>query len=104
MLIDVETGQPYGMPTTFVVEKINALIEALAGVTSFEEWQKDLDLRADDASTVPLRCEVAYGHSLEEETVRCPNLAMQVVRVFKNSDDLARMCNDCASAGWSVGD
>jgi len=105
MVVDIETGRPFRAPSSFVLEKIDSLVEGLGGTpTSFEDWKQDLERRADEASVAPLRCEVAYGHSLEEEAVRCPNLATQAVRVFKNSDDLALMCNDCASAGWDISD
>ena len=89
-LIRCDNGEAYAAPAEFQIDRIDRLIAALG--------------RTPTTSFDPLRCEAAYGHSLDEGTVRCPNLATQVVRVFKNSDDLALMCNDCAGACWSFGD
>jgi hypothetical protein len=105
MLVDTETGRPFRAPSSFVLEKVDLLVEGLGGTpTSFEDWKQDLERRADEASIAPLRCELAYGTSLEEEAVRCPNLATQAVRVFKESDDLALMCDECAAQSWDISD
>jgi hypothetical protein len=105
MLIDVETGRPYRVPREFVLERIDGLVEALGATRmSFKAWKRDLERRAGEYALAHVQCSCSYGTDLKLPCVPCPNPVARYVRIYKDSDVLSPMCEECAQQSWNIGD